>query len=826
MTKKQPINFDWHFYPEITFDATHITYPELNGSFEVVHIPHTVAVTPLNYFSESLYSKVTAYTKTLTIPSEMKNQLCMIEFGAVAHIAHVFVNQAYVGTHYGGYTEFTLDLTPHVQFGDENQICVVVDSRETSNLPPFGHVIDYMTYGGIYREVTLLYRPDIYIESINYETHVDSSQVKRSYADPSQVDRTHAFVQIQTKFNQSLAAEGYTLEVDIWDDEQLCYHATYPISDAMTTHTAEVDLDLFTLWSIENPKLYQIKVALKHQDTLIDTSEKRAGFRQIAFKSDGFYLNGKKTILRGLNRHQSYPYVGYAMPERPQKTDADLLKYALGCNAVRTSHYPQSHHFIDRCDELGLLVFTEIPGWQHIGDSEWKAIALTSLREMILAYRHHPSIILWGVRINESQDDDEFYQQTNVLAKALDPSRPTGGVRYIRKSNLLEDVYTFNDFSHIGSNVGALDKSKVTPDVSKAYLVSEFNGHMYPTKSYDSIQRRSEHARRHFNVLDAIYKSGNIAGGFGWCFFDYNTHQEFGSGDRICHHGVTDIFRNPKLAAAVYASQQDEIPILTLDSEMGIGDYPAGYIGNITAYTNADEVRFYKNDRMIKTFKRNKIGRDNDRKESNELPHPPILIDDFIGDQLMTDEGYSKSASETVKKLLDAGAKYGEANLPLKYKLMAAKLILTSPFTLKDGVRIYSTYIGNWGDTATTYRFEAVKKGEVVAEVMKGPSTHLHIEALTDTLQLHEKDTYDVASIRIQVKDTYGNISTYLNAPLSLELKGNAELVGPNVISLQGGMTGTYIKTIGLSGPATLTIKVADHDEIEPVTLSFECFKS
>ena len=117
------------------------------------------------------------------------------------------------------------------------------------------------------------------------------------------------------------------------------------------------------------------------------------------------------------------------MPESMQRMDADILKYELGVNAVRTSHYPQSHYFIDQCDRIGLLVFMEIPGWQHIGDEAWKDRAVINVRDMVMQYRNHTSIILWGVRINESQDDDDFYRRTNAVAHELDPSRPTGGVR-------------------------------------------------------------------------------------------------------------------------------------------------------------------------------------------------------------------------------------------------------------------------------------------------------------------------------------------------------------------------------------------------------------
>lgn len=179
-------------------------------------------------------------------------------------------------------------------------------------------------------------------------------------------------------------------------------------------------------------------------------------------RKDGFYLNGKKLRLRGLNRHQSYPYVGYAAPASMQIFDADILKKELGVNAVRTSHYPQSQDFIRRCDEIGLLVFTEFPGWQHIGDEEWKRQAVQNLKEMIVQYRNHPSIILWGVRINESQDDDVF-TETNRVAHELDDTRATGGVRMLKKSHLLEDVYTYNDFLHDGRHPGCNPKRKVTP---------------------------------------------------------------------------------------------------------------------------------------------------------------------------------------------------------------------------------------------------------------------------------------------------------------------------------------------------------------------------
>lgn len=241
------------------------------------------------------------------------------------------------------------------------------------------------------------------------------------------------------------------------------------------------------------------------------------------------------------------------MPDTVQREDADILKRELGVNAVRTSHYPQAQSFIDRCDELGLLVFTEFPGWQHIGDESWKNQALTNLTEMICQYRNHPSIILWGVRINESIDDEEFYSRTNQLAHHLDPSRQTGGVRCYKKGIFQEDVFTYNDFSHNGLTAGCENKSKVTPDIDKPYLITEYNGHMFPTKAYDDEEHRLEHALRHARVLNSSWQERMT-------FQEVSAGNErlqtlirtLEAGDRVCYHGVMDMFRILKMAWLMY----------------------------------------------------------------------------------------------------------------------------------------------------------------------------------------------------------------------------------------------------------------------------------
>ncbi|HWT26331.1 MAG TPA: glycoside hydrolase family 2 TIM barrel-domain containing protein, partial [Mobilitalea sp.] len=585
-------------------------------------------------------------------------------------------------------------------------------------------------------------------------------------------------------------------------------------------------------WELEHPKLYDLQIQLyrktvprptdkdEHRkasditedDVIIDVKTVRFGFRSCEFRADGFYLNNKKIKLIGLNRHQSFPYVGYAMPKRMQRRDAEILKNELHVNIVRTSHYPQSKHFINRCDELGLLVFTEIPGWQHIGNEEWKRIACDDVKEMVMQYRNHPSVILWGVRINESQDDDELYRKTNAIAHELDPSRQTGGVRYLKKSSLLEDVFTYNDFIHNGQTKGLDRKEEVSPNDKAPYLVTEFNGHMFPTKSFDDEEHRLNHALRHACVLDASFEQEEIAGAIGWCMFDYNTHKDFGSGDRICYHGVMDMFRNPKPAAAVYATQLNEKQVVCeVTSTMDIGEHPAGNIGDIYVFTNSDSVKLYKNDTFIKEFHPSST-------MYHHLPHPPFIIDDFVGNLLEVNEHYSHKTAEGLKDILYAVRRYGQNNLPLKYKLKMAYLMLKEHINLEEGTRLYNQYIGNWGNATTTFRFEAIKDQKVGKVIEKIPVSKPTLIAIPDTTELMEEETYDVSAVRITAVDECGNRLAYYQEPIKLKAFGAVELIGPDIVSLKGGACGTFVKTNGTKGEGLLMI---EQEESEEITIRF-----
>lgn len=593
-----PINRNWRYNGRLPegFEA-----PGFDDSgFEKVVIPHTNKRLPWHGFDDKSYEFVSAYRRHFRLPVETKGKHVFVDFQGAMTASTVWINGHKLGEYKGGYTPFSFELTPHLNWDGDNVLAVALDSTERPDIPPFGYEIDYLTFGGIYREVFLRAVPATFIENIVARP--------RDVLTQSPSLAVECFVQ-----HLEPSREALTLEVELRDGGSVLAKSTARIPPAKAAgepaaHAVQMGkLAGIRLWELAQPSLYTVNARLLQGSTVVDEDARRFGFREAQFTDHGFELNGKVIKLRGLNRHQTFPFVGQAMPARVQRRDADILRKNLKCNLVRTSHYPQSPHFLDRCDEVGLLVLEEIPGWQHIGDAEWKDIAVDNVRRMIRRDWNHPAIILWGVRINESKDDHDFYTRTNALAHSLDPTRQTGGIRYFQSSEFLEDVFTMNDFGF-----------PLQPPNHPRYLNTEFVGHTYPTKTIDNVARLREHTLRHARIHNQLASNPQYSGGIGWCAFDYNTHGDFGSGDRICYHGVTDIFREPKPAAGFYKSQCDPAEEVVLEPAFhwARGDESIGFSQAVVC-SNCDHLKFYIDDQLVTEA-------DPDRSEFAHLRYAPF----------------------------------------------------------------------------------------------------------------------------------------------------------------------------------------------------------
>ena len=594
-----PINRGWRYSPA-PGEAAHA--PNFDDSaFARVTVPHANIRLPWHSFDEKLFAFVSLYRRRFRLPASLRGRHVFVDFEGVMTASTVWINGVRLGEYKGGFTPFSFELTPHIDWDGDNVLAVEVDSTERADIPPFGDRIDYLTFGGIYREVSLRVVAPDFIENI--------------FARPSDVLTDHPSLEV-TCFLRHLAppSEAMRLEVALRKGDSVVARATKPVEASAAGATPHLvtlaNLGAVDLWDLAHPDLYTVEVKLFGRDQVIDQDSRRTGFCEARFTDHGFELNGKIVKLRGLDRHQTFPFVGQAMPARVQRRDAQILKQSLKCNIVRTSHYPQSRHFLDACDELGLLVLEEIPGWQHIGDKAWQDISVDNVGRMIRRDWNHPSIILWGVRINESRDNHDFYTRTNALAHALDPSRQTGGIRYFQDSEFLEDVFTMNDFGF-----------PLKPPNHPRYLNTEFVGHTFPTKTIDNVERLTEHTLRHARIHDQLASNPQYAGGIGWCAFDYNTHGNFGSGDRICYHGVTDIFREPKPAAGFYKSQCDPAEEVVLEPAFhwAIGDQSIGFSKAVVC-SNCDHLKFYVGGKLVAEA-------DPDRVQFPHLAYAPFVVE-------------------------------------------------------------------------------------------------------------------------------------------------------------------------------------------------------
>ncbi|ARM14025.1 MULTISPECIES: glycoside hydrolase family 2 protein [Rhizobium] len=713
-----------------------------------VSLPHNAVELPFNYFDEKSYQRAFTYQKLLRWLPEFEGREVSLVFDAAMADSVVYLNGEEIIAHKDGYTPFEARLTSKLIKG-ENLITVKIDGSENPAIPPFGGRIDYLTYAGIYRDVWLKVTDPVSIRNLKIET-TDVLAPEKSAT---------IRVDIANPEGRSFSAT-VTATLKQADGTVIATAATETIGDR--TRLSFGGLSGITLWDITDPTLYEVSVELRTEHGS-DRVSSRFGFRTAEFTAQGFLLNGRPLKLRGLNRHQSFPYVGYAAGRSAQERDADIMKSVLKCNIVRTSHYPQSKWFLDRCDAIGLLVFEEIPGWQHIGDADWQKESIENVRRMIERDWNHPSIIIWGVRINESQDNHDFYAETNRLARELDSTRQTGGVRYITESELLEDVYTMNDFILGNEELPGANRPRTVLrgqqentglSAKVPYLITEFNGHMHPTKIYDQEQRQAEHVRRHLEVLNAAYGDPDIAGAIGWCMFDYNTHKDFGSGDRICYHGVMDMFREPKFAAYAYISQCDpsEEIVMKPATFWARGERNIGGVLPLIILTNCDEVEL----RYGGLSKR--IGPD--RENYPHLPHPPVVLDHrhFTADELGT-----------------WGLEWIDGTL--------------------------TGYIGGEPVTSLT----------LIADPL--PTT-LEIVADSSTLKARERDSTRVI---IRALDQCGQRLPFMNDSISLKVHGPAKIVGPINVPLQGGTAGFWLEATGLVGEITVE---AVSSRFAPVTLT------
>lgn len=646
---------DWMFGGKLNPSVRVVGLDE--RTFSSITLPHCVARLSWENWDPASWQDLWIYRRHFSLPRELKGLRVFLKFDGVMVGATPTINGQELPRHLGGYLPFEYELTKWLK--NENTLNVTVDSR-WSNVPPEGSPlgakrVDYLEAGGIYRSAWLKAVPQIFIRDL--------------FVKPVQVlDPSRRIEVLCTLDAAVLPAKSVQVEAQLQDGARVVSKAVETvhlnkIGQSSLTITLP-NLGNVALWDVDSPRLYSVVARLLVDGKPIHDYCVRTGLRDAKFELDGFFLNGRRLQLFGLNRHEIYPYVGGAMPPRVMRRDAEMLRRELNCNIVRCSHYPQSEAFLSACDELGLMVWEETPGWGYLGDDAWKELLVRDVGDMIVRDRNHPAIVIWGVRANESANDVALYRRTTALAKSLDDSRPdsgsmTPGSRKDWEENWHEDVFAFDDYhAEPDGSVGIADPVPGVP-----YMLAEAVGQFDYTagKGFGIRYRRAGdvslqqvQAVRHAQAHSRAGAKPRICGVIAWCAFEYASLVN--SYNTVKTPGIADVFRIPKLGASFYQAQGDPNvrPIIQPSFYWDFGPQtPSGPGKQAAIFSNCDRLELSVGGQRKATLHPNAA-------DFPHLKHPPFFadldldgsarpelrIDGFVGNRLLLSRFFSSDPSQ------------------------------------------------------------------------------------------------------------------------------------------------------------------------------------
>jgi beta-galactosidase len=380
------------------------------------------------------------YRRTLTAPANLRTDRVILVFEGVNMKADVYVNGRRAGGHVGGYVGFEVDITPGLRPGRSNTLLVRADNGIDPDVIP-SQKSDFFLYGGITRNVRLRRVPDRHMLNVA----VTTPQVSREKAS------TRLEITVRSEADRPVDA---VFEVTIIDPTGArSGSATVSSRIPRGSTTVEVDLPELAdprLWSPAHPHLYTATAVMKVGGGTVDEVRERYGYRWFEFREHGpFFLNGERLLLRGTHRHEEWSGFGNALPDSLHRREMTMIR-EMGANFVRLAHYPQAPEVYRACDELGLLVWDELPWCRGgMGGDAWKSTTERLLTEMILQNRNHPSVIIWSLGNEVDWLPDvpggdnvdslrAMLARLHALARRLDPSRVTATRRFDEGADLVD----------------------------------------------------------------------------------------------------------------------------------------------------------------------------------------------------------------------------------------------------------------------------------------------------------------------------------------------------------------------------------------------------
>lgn len=629
----------------------------------VVSLPDGIEYLPTEASGCINYQGEVWYRKHFTPDAALKGKKLFLHFEAIMGKSKVFVNGKLLTEHFGGYLPVIADVTDVLDWNGDNVIAVWADNSDDPSYPPgkAQDVLDYTYFGGIYRDCWLIAHNNVFITDPNYENEVAGGGLFVAFG---KVSDALAEVQLKihvrnaTKNPFSGRVEYMLLQPDGTEVARLSDKIQVKVGRA-TTVSDRMPVKQPMLWTPSTPTLYNLLVrVLDKEGNVIDGYRRRIGIRSIEFKGkDGFYLNGRPygKPLIGANRHQDFAVVGNAVANSIHWRDAKKLK-DVGMEIIRNAHCPQDPAFMDACDELGLFVIVNTPGWQFWNDApEFAQRVYSDIRNVVRRDRNHPSVWLWEPILNETWYPADFAKNTRDIVDAEYP------YPYCYSGSDSEARGHENFPVYFAHPANMQDASKEI-DPTKTYFTREWGDNVDDWSSHNSPSRvarnwgeqpmrvQAQHyACPYYPVTsyDVLYKqSPQHVGGCLWHSFD---HQRGYHPDPF-YGGLMDVFRQPKYSYYMFMAQR---PAVKNDRNAGSG--PMVYIAHemtpfsgkdVTVYSNCDEVRLtYNKGGKTYTYKKDK--------NRPGMPSPVITFPDVY--DFMVDKAFSRTQKQDDVYLLAEG---------------------------------------------------------------------------------------------------------------------------------------------------------------------------
>lgn len=780
------MNPAWRLYKGKVVGAEEVTFDDTK--WKLVSLPNGIEYLPSEASGCVNYQGEVWYRKHFTPEDSWKGKQLFIHFEAIMGKSKIWVNGQLVKEHFGGFLPVIADVSQYMQYGKDNVVTVWADNSDDISYPPgkSQDMLDFAYFGGIYRDCWMIVHNKVFITDPNYENEIAGGGLFVSY---NNVSSNKADIRLDAHIRNNQDKDFFgKIVYEFYDKNNILVKRTGKLFSLNSQTAKQVALDVVMdrpeLWSPDRPYLYQLHVFLQDKSgNVVDGYRRRIGIRSVEFKGkDGFWLNGKpyNEPLIGANRHQDFAVVGNALSNSLHWRDAKKLRDA-GLRVIRNAHYPQDPAFMDACDELGLFVIVNTPGWQFWNDEPIFAQRVyNDIRNMVRRDRNHPSVWMWEPILNETWYPENFAKNVvDILHKEYPYPYCYAGCDVTARGSEYFPVH----FTHpVNGAGGAFNTSDLNPKISYFTRewgdnVDDWNSHNSPSRvsrawgEYPMLQQAQGYAKTdyQYTCYDALYR--NTRQHMGGCLWHSFDHQRGYHPDPF-YGGIMDAFRQPKLSYYMFCSQRPNKYNDALIAETG----PMIYIANamtpfspkdVTVYSNCEKVRltFCKGG---KTFLYEK-----DKSEGG-MPSPIITFDDVW--DVMHDKALSRSGKQEESYLLAEG--FIDGKLAASYKVVPTrrptKLIMwlddENVGMIADGSDLVTVVAAVADEKGNIKRlnnyhivFELEGEGELVADEQTFTNPRL---VQWGTAPILVRSKANIGDIKVKASVMYQGIHTPLSAEL------------------------------------------------------------